>query len=60
MKRIILILSLVICIAWHPDFVSGQNSGIDLTTPLSIDPDVKIGRLDNGLVYYIRKNKKPE
>ncbi|HNW75239.1 MAG TPA: pitrilysin family protein, partial [Bacteroidales bacterium] len=60
MKRIILILSLVICIAWHPDIVSGQNSGIDLTTPLSIDPDVKIGRLDNGLVYYIRKNKKPE
>ncbi|NCA76067.1 MAG: insulinase family protein [Alphaproteobacteria bacterium] len=60
MKRIILILSLVICIVWQPDFVSGQNSGIDLTTPLSIDPDVKIGRLDNGLVYYIRKNKKPE
>ncbi len=60
MKRIILILSLVICIAWHPDFVSGQNSGIDLTTPLSTDPNVKIGRLDNGLVYYIRQNKKPE
>ena len=24
------------------------------------DPDVKIGKLDNGLTYYIRNNKKPE
>lgn len=27
---------------------------------LTIDPDVKIGKLDNGMVYYIRRNKKPE
>lgn len=38
----------------------GQNSTIDLSTPLSNDPAVKIGKLDNGLVYYIRKNSKPE
>ena len=25
-----------------------------------VDPDVTIGRLDNGLTYYIRSNKKPE
>ena len=37
-----------------------QNTVIDLTTPLSVDPEVKIGKLDNGLVYYIRQNKKPE
>ena len=24
------------------------------------DPDVRIGKLDNGLTYYIRNNKKPE
>ncbi len=38
----------------------GQQPVIDLTTPLAVDPNVKIGKLDNGLVYYIRQNKKPE
>ncbi|MFZ4523399.1 MAG: M16 family metallopeptidase [Bacteroidales bacterium] len=37
-----------------------QQSVVDLTTPISVDPGVKIGKLDNGLVYYIRQNKKPE
>jgi zinc protease len=37
-----------------------QQSGVDLTTPIAVDPNVKIGKLDNGLVYYIRQNKKPE
>ena len=27
---------------------------------LPIDPKVKIGKLENGLTYYIRQNKKPE
>jgi zinc protease len=27
---------------------------------LPIDPNVKVGRLANGLTYYIRKNSKPE
>ncbi|MCX6279897.1 MAG: insulinase family protein [Bacteroidetes bacterium] len=40
--------------------VFGQQQTVDLTTPLAIDPNVKIGKLDNGLVYYIRQNKKPE
>ncbi len=31
-----------------------------LTDPLKPDPDVKVGKLPNGLVYYIRKNVKPE
>ncbi|MDP1621630.1 MAG: insulinase family protein [Bacteroidales bacterium] len=37
-----------------------QQSAVDLTTPLAVDPGVRIGKLDNGLVYYIRQNKKPE
>ena len=41
-------------------FLSGQTTTIDLSTPLPVDPNVKIGKLDNGLVYYIRNNKKPE
>src|SRR5687768_4922101 len=31
-----------------------------LTAPLPIDPDVKMGKLANGLTYYIRRNVKPE
>ncbi|MBN2274174.1 MAG: insulinase family protein [Bacteroidales bacterium] len=27
---------------------------------LPVDPDVRIGKLENGLTYYIRKNNKPE
>ncbi len=27
---------------------------------LPLDPKVKVGKLDNGLTYYVRQNKKPE
>ena len=27
---------------------------------LPFDPNVRTGKLDNGMVYYIRKNAKPE
>ncbi len=40
--------------------VFSQQPVVDLSTPLAVDPNVKIGKLDNGLVYYIRQNKKPE
>jgi zinc protease len=32
----------------------------DLQILLPIDPNVTIGKLDNGITYYIRTNKKPE
>ena len=32
----------------------------NLTDPVPLDPNVKIGKLANGLTYYIRKNPKPE
>ena len=32
----------------------------NLTDSLPLDPKVKIGKLQNGLTYYIRQNKKPE
>ncbi len=35
-------------------------SQFNLTSKLTIDPNVKIGKLSNGLTYYIRKNVKPE
>ncbi len=31
-----------------------------LSQPLPIDPDVRVGKLDNGLTYYIRYNAWPE
>lgn len=31
-----------------------------LTSPIPSDPNVRIGKLENGLTYYIRKNEKPE
>jgi len=50
----VLLLSLGTPVVW------GQNAVIDLTTPIASDPEVKTGTLDNGLVYYIRRNNKPE
>lgn len=33
--------------------------GFDLDAPLPVDPDVRVGELDNGLRYYIRENGRP-
>src|SRR6476659_1848315 len=35
-------------------------SQINLSQPIPVDPNVKIGKLPNGLTYYIQKNLKPE
>ncbi|MFA5818605.1 MAG: insulinase family protein [Bacteroidales bacterium] len=32
----------------------------DLNKPIPADPNIKIGKLDNGITYYIKLNKKPE
>ncbi len=36
------------------------NAGIDLQQRLPTDPALKIGKLANGLTYYIQKNPRPE
>ena len=41
-------------------FYSVSFSQYKLSDPLPVDPNVKIGKLSNGLTYYIRKNVKPE
>jgi zinc protease len=33
---------------------------LNLNDTLPLDPNVKVGKLENGLTYYIRQNKKPE
>src|SRR5580765_5132868 len=35
-------------------------SQINLTQPIPVDPNVRVGKLPNGLTYYIQKNAKPE
>jgi zinc protease len=36
------------------------QAAINLTDPLPVGPQVKVGKLANGLTYYIHKNSKPE
>jgi zinc protease len=60
MKKIFFSTSLFLLFVLGSSLIFGQTSQIDLTSPLAVDPDVRIGKLDNGLVYYIRYNKKPE
>ena len=36
------------------------SAQVRLTDKLPVDPNVKVGKLANGLTYYIRKNAKPE
>ncbi|MDP2338668.1 MAG: insulinase family protein [Bacteroidota bacterium] len=35
-------------------------SQIDLSKPAPVDPAVRIGKLDNGMTYYIRHNEEPK
>ncbi|WP_125042498.1 M16 family metallopeptidase [Bacteroides faecalis] len=46
----------------YPTFVTGQESETFLYHPLQklpIDENVKVGKLDNGMTYYIRHNEVP-
>ena len=54
-KRLLLLLLLTTGLLYFP-----ASSQYKPTDPLPMDPDVKVGKLSNGLTYYIRKNPKPE
>ena len=57
--KIFIRLLLVLLVA---STVSAQPITIptDLSQPVPNDPDVRIGKLKNGMTYYIRKNLKPK
>jgi zinc protease len=38
----------------------GVHAAPNLTEPLPIGPQVTVGKLANGLTYYIQKNNRPE
>lgn len=46
---------------WVALLFSGAAFGqLDLNAPMPVDKSVRVGKLDNGLTYYIRKNAMPE
>lgn len=46
---------------WVALLFSGAVFGqLDLNAPMPVDKNVRIGKLENGLTYYIRKNAMPE
>ena len=57
MKNLKLLLILVLS-----GFVFSAASAqiADLNKPIPPDPNIRIGKLDNGMTYYIKANKKPE
>ncbi len=55
MRKFQSILFLLICC-----FAFNAQAQVNLNDAVPIDPNVKIGKLSNGLTYYIRKNSKPE
>ncbi len=57
MKRLRLIFLLLIS-SFITTGISAQ--GIKLDDPIPPDPGIKIGKLENGLTYYVKQNKKPE
>lgn len=55
MKKYFTRLLLLVAAAIAPVYVMAQAM-----PPIPVDPDVKIGKLDNGLTYYIRHNEYPK
>ena len=51
---------LFILVLWGFVFTGISAQIQDLNMPIPADPNIKIGKLDNGITYYIKLNKKPE
>lgn len=56
--KTIRIVSLILISSLVFTILNGQTIKPD--DPIPPDPNIKIGKLDNGLTYYIKYNKKPE
>jgi zinc protease len=51
---------LIILALWGFVFTGSSAQIQDLNKPIPADPNIKTGKLENGLTYYIKLNKKPE
>ena len=58
MKKFFVLTMALICAMTV--FAQQQKGDINLNDPIKADPNVTIGKLDNGLTYYIRKNSYPK
>ena len=56
MKTIKSFLTLIVALL----FVTSLNAQTDLSKFAPVDPEIRMGKLENGLTYFIRKNKEPE
>jgi len=52
------VLSVLLMLIFSGFLSLAQKTTLDAKIP--VDPDLKIGKLKNGLTYYIKKNAKPE
>ncbi|MFZ6658304.1 M16 family metallopeptidase [Undibacterium sp. TJN19] len=53
-KALKLAAALTVCLAVWPAYAA-----ISLTDPIPVNPDLKMGKLSNGLTYYIQRNESP-
>ncbi|MDX6557507.1 MAG: zinc protease [Blastocatellia bacterium] len=58
-------IALATCLTGTPQHAAlipaqAQAQSQSLSAPMPMDPEITIGKLPNGLRYYIRNNKKPE
>jgi len=60
MNRPLLVLQKLLWLFVVTTIVKTSSAQLNLSEKLPLDPQVKIGKLENGLTYYIRQNKKPE
>jgi zinc protease len=60
MNRSLLVLQKLLWLFVVTTIVKTSSAQLNLSEQLPLDPRVKIGKLENGLTYYIRQNKKPE
>lgn len=51
--KTLFVIAIVLCCGIHSAFAQQMP-------PIPVDPNVRIGKLENGLTYYIRKNNLPE
>ena len=63
-----ILIYLVVTAFIIPGYSNAQNSGnagqprsrVIKQAPLPLDPNIRVGKLDNGFTYYIRKNTEPK
>jgi len=56
MKKLFVLMMACFCAV----FAFAQKGDLNLNDPIKADPNVTIGKLENGMTYYIRKNTYPK